>query len=229
MRRHNIYKRHNKKGQDGAILIIVMMLVLMFTGLGLLAMRHTRHELKSAGAYMDATQAGALVEGALAMVSTDLRQSADYYQWKYNSTDATSSSTLSFYAQQYEIPLNPGLFNDTVVGTICDFTDNTVPGGCIKELSSPLTGNDAMYGAKVLTSLSHNQPIIGPCPPGFSCSGDQNYTWYIFTVNATATYGPNDGAAVDLAAGYNEDDLFGRGRAQGRGRLTVGPIATYGK
>ena len=61
----------NLLGQEGAILFVVMLLIIMFTGLGLLAMRHTRQELRSTGAYFDNMQAASLAESALAMAATD--------------------------------------------------------------------------------------------------------------------------------------------------------------
>ncbi len=62
-----------RSAQEGTVLLVVIMLVVMFTGLGLLAMRHTHGEMRSAGAYADAQQAAVLAESGLSILTTDIK------------------------------------------------------------------------------------------------------------------------------------------------------------
>jgi hypothetical protein len=218
--------RDGRRGEAGYVLFIVLLLIIMFTGFGILAMRHTRAELRSSGSYLDATQAGDLVEGALALVATDLRSSSDYYQYQFLSSDVAALSDAGPDDGVYQIPLNVDLF----IGSECN--DIAHP-GCIAYLStsttSPTTtglyrgdaaGMADLYGVDVMTTVTHKEPEVGPCPPGFSCFDDQNYGWYTFTVDATASYG---------SPGKSASNLFELGRAVGKGRMTVGPVGVFGK
>jgi Tfp pilus assembly protein PilX len=202
------------------VLIIVLLLIIMFTGFGVLAMRHTQAELRSSGAYLDATQAGDLVEGALALVATDLRSSSDYYEYQYLAAEGSAAADGGVDDGAYEIPLNGGLFG----GSDCGDTANP---SCIAYLSTsadPAAGlyreMGELYGVSVLTKVTHRQPEVGPCPPGFSCFDDQNYGWYTFTVDATTSYG---------SSSKSSSTLFELGRAVGKGRMTVGPVSVFGK
>jgi hypothetical protein len=213
--------RKGRRGEAGYVLIIVLLLIIMFTGLGVLAMRHTQEELRSAGAYLDATQAGELVEGALALVATDLRSSSDYYEYQYLASESEATADGGVDEGSYEIPLNEELFT----GAGCN--DAAHP-SCIAYLSTSSTDPAAglyremgpLYGVDVMTSVTHREPEVGPCPPGFSCFDDQNYGWYTFTVDATASYGSQN---------KSSSTLFELGRAVGKGRMTVGPIGVFGK
>jgi hypothetical protein len=121
----------------------------------------------------------------------------------------------------YKIPLNADLFD----GSGCNDTANP---SCIAYLStstsSPTEGlyreMGPLYGVDVMTTVTHKEPEVGPCPPGFSCFDEQNYGWYTFTVDATASYG---------SPGKSSSNLFELGRAVGKGRMTVGPVGVFGK
>lgn len=238
IREHTRRARRDAGGQEGAVLLIVLLLILMFTGLGLLAMRHTRQELRSAGAYKDNSQATALAEGALAMMATDLKRSADYYQAQFSLADYQApSSDGGVDGTEYNIPLNPVLFPD-VPGSYC--AANPTLEGCVHQLSwSSEIADDTqddddgvdpwaasseilhLYNDRAVTTVTQFQPRIGPCPPGYSCDDEQNYGWYIFTVEAESIYG----GAYYAEANAN----YEKGRAVGKGRMTIGPIAVYGK
>lgn len=208
MRNHRTIRRG---GEAGYVLIIVLLLIVMFTGFGILALRHTRQELRASGAYIDATQAAELVRGALSLVATDLRSSSDYYQFSFLSAENADGGVAD---ESYEIPLNEDLFT----ASACASSSH---GGCIAYLSTPgLYGPEALYGVDVETYVTHASPEVGPCPPGFSCFDDQNYGWYTFRVGATAAYG---------ATQKSSSTLFELGRAEGEGRMTVGPISVYGR
>ncbi len=206
-----------REGQRGTVILVVMLLVIMFTGLGILAMRHTRLELRSTGAYMDATQAAVLADGALAIVTTDLRLSSDYYQFMFANSEHDGMS-LDGGLEEYDIPLSEEL--QLTAGDAGPPTDGVIP-----QLSGTLASNaetGALYGVEADTHVKHTAPALGPCPPGYSCNDEQNYAWYYFLMNASADYGPR-------VAGDPEHPLYESGRARARGRVMVGPIAAYGR
>ena len=211
-----------RSGERGTVLLVVILLVLMFTGLGLLAMRHTRQELRSTGAYMDSAQAGKLAEGAVAIVATDLRLSSDYYQFMFTSSNfeqIEAAGDAGVQGEQYEIPLSD-LLAEPDAGTSDD--------GKISYLSGTLATNPdeaALYGVVGNSVVTQGGPVMAPCPPGFSWFDEQNYGWYYFTVNSTATFGPDPGNITSVP----DTPLYEFGRAKARGRVTVGPIAAYGQ
>ncbi len=233
-------KRSRKRGegQDGSVLFVVLLLIIMFTGLGLLAMRHTRQELRSSGAYKDNSQATALAEGALAMLATDLKKSADYYGANFALTDYQTfhgdGGTNS--EDEYHIPPNPELFPE-IAGGFCE--SNPGVEGCVHQLSwasdhsgVDLDDDDGLdtwddgtnelihyYNERAVTTVKQFAPIVGPCPPGYSCNDEQNYGWYIFKVEANVKYG---GSSTDPS-------VYERGHAVGKGRMTIGPVGVYGK
>ena len=97
--------------------------------------------------------------------------------------------------------------------------------GEVSYLSGSLATNPeqgAMFGIGAKTRVAQTGPVLAPCPPGYSCVDDQNYAWYYFVVNSTAVYGPPE--SLD-----GPHPLYERGRAEARGRVTVGPIAAYGQ
>jgi len=195
------------------VILVVLMLVLMFTGLGIMSMRHTRLELRSTGAYLDATQAAAMAEGALAIVATDIRLASDYYQFSFTQADHVGATTTS-QVEEYVIPLSDEIYPD---GAPAD--------GSVPHLSEVLASDPDMqdfYGTRARTRVRHTSPLVGPCPPEYSCDDEQNYAWYYFLVNATADYGP----LVNVSPSR---PLYESGRARARGRVLVGPIAAYGR
>jgi hypothetical protein len=225
-------------GQEGAILFVVMLLIIMFTGLGLLAMRHTRQELRSTGAYFDNMQAASLAESALAMAATDIKLSSDFYRAAFSSADFAIIAADAGLDNDYEIPLNPEpgkreigthpVLFDTVLGGYCDDHTGTVS-ACVHQLSYPVSGStdfDNMMGTWARTTIGQTPPKIGPCPPGYSCSDEQNYGWYIFTVDATSIYGQGGNG---LSAPVPNANNYAQGRAQARGIMTVGPIGVFGQ
>jgi len=210
-----------RPGERGTVLLVVILLVLMFTGLGLLAMRHTRQELRSTGAYLDSAQAGKLAEGSIALVATDLRLSSDYYQFMFTSSnfEQIEAGDAGVQGEQYDIPLSD-LLAEPDAGSTED--------GQITYLSGTLATNDdeaALYGVVGNSRVTQGGPVMAPCPPGYSCFDEQNYGWYYFTINSTATYGPDPGNITAVP----DAPLYEFGRARARGRVTVGPIAAYGQ
>ena len=60
-------RTRRRQGQEGAVLLVVMLLIIMFIGLGVLAMNHTRSEMRATMSYLDATQAENCAEAVLLM------------------------------------------------------------------------------------------------------------------------------------------------------------------
>ena len=237
---NDIEKRNDggTQGQEGAILFVVMLLIIMFTGLGLLAMRHTRQELRSTGAYFDNMQAASLAESALAMAATDIKLSSDFYRAAFSSAEYSLLTADAGLEPDYEIPLNPEpgkredgthpILFDEVLGGYCAANVGTVP-ACVHQLSYPISGDtnfDDMMGVWARTTIKQTTPKVGPCPPGYSCSDEQNYGWYICTVDAASIYGQGgNGLSASVPSGFN----YAQGRAQARGIMTVGPIGVFGQ
>jgi hypothetical protein len=171
---------------------------------------------------MDSAQAAKLAEGAVAIVATDLRLSSDYYQFMFtgsNFDQIEEAGDAGVQGEQYEIPLSD-LLTEPDAGSTDD--------GVITYLSGTLATNDeqaALYGVAGNTEVSHSGPVMAPCPPGYSCFDEQNYGWYYFSINSTASYGPDPGN-ITAPPGT---PLYEFGRARARGRVTVGPIAAYGQ
>jgi Tfp pilus assembly protein PilV len=216
------------KDQRGFVLVIVLSLVIVVSGLGLLAMRHAQQESRTVGAYVDADQAVAAVDAAMAMAMADLRKSADYYQLRFSlATDLVTSTTDNFVdinKAQFAIPLNPVFFTDDVTANsnsdcVCNI-DTTDKDGCVPLLSSPAF-NDGQTGGEFYTTITYDSPMVGPCPPGFSCFDEQNYGWYIFGVNATSRFGPK--------YTFENKKFVESARATGHAQVTIGPIGAYGR
>ncbi|MDD5306824.1 MAG: hypothetical protein PHU25_05835 [Deltaproteobacteria bacterium] len=208
-------KPHSKHGrrerQDGAILLVVLLLVIMFTGLGLLAMRHTQFELRSAGSYLDSTQAASLAESAIAMVATDMRRNWDIPPGDNYKTQFTTSTLQSGIHLRFSPKLDPGMDHDA--GVIPD-----------DELSgrTPLALTPTLSAAFADIAIEQRSPILAPPEKGFSTTNDnRNYDWYYFEMKSEASYG----APLTNAASA----LYARGRAAALSRIMIGPITAIGR
>lgn len=211
-RRQSVPRR---KGEEGVILLMVVLLVALFSGLGLLAMRHTQGELRSANAYLDATQASAVAESAIMMVATDMRSN-----WRY----PNESPCLNYYAgfsqagnTATDIELG---FSDIFNSSTDTCEEGKVP---LERLSGAtplaLTGGPLAYSYADV-SISQAAPVIAPPPPGFSNDDEsRTFDWYYFTVTSRATYGyPSTGLT---AAG---EERVIRGEAVVRSHMKIGPV-----
>lgn len=202
--------------QRGFVLIIVLLLIIMISGLGMLAVRHSRQEARSTGAYVDSTQAVALVESGMAVAITDLRTSPDYYRQTFSNSGVavqTNPSVTDMFHMEFAIKLSNTFFVGSDQSD-CDAAYD-VP-GCIGDLTRTVSGDNASYR----TLITYNLPMVGPCPPGYSCFDDQNYGWYVFGINVNAQFG-------------TEPTFWSRrfvetANATGAGRVTIGPIGAYG-
>lgn len=219
-----------REGEQGFILIVVITLILMISGLALMAIRHARQEARSTGTYVDSTQAIALAESAMAVAITDLRRSPDYYQIAFTDPDNQIMGT-NVWDARYSIPLDSITFADEggVAGTLCNAGSVPDVDSCIQILSSPYydqgggsAAADLHPGVEFYTTITYDTPIVGPCPPGYSCFNEQNYGWYIFGINVVARYGTQ-------GQWLSGSRFIEHGRAQGSSRVTIGPIGAFGR
>ena len=202
---------------------MVLLLVVLFTGLGLMAMRHTCSELRSAGAHLDKVQAGLLAEAAISMVATDMRLYWDVgcggmesYQEQYPAQfgiiDITSSETER-RKLKFSSVFDGG---DTNCPTPAGQVPGLLPGTPIAHTAS-LTGS-----AFANVELFHRKPICAPAPAGYSDPGNNTVGNYWLTVESVASYG----APVPVDADENYEIV--QGMAVARSRMKIGPVASMG-
>jgi PilX N-terminal len=202
-----------QKEQEGAALLIVVMLVVLFSGLGLLAVRNTGSEMRAASAFKDRIQAALLAETAIGMLATDLRLYWDFpnissgcRNWKGQFAEYRDNGQTS------DLMLN---FSDVFVtdGSICE--DNLVPhpnmnGGSVAETA-------VLGGPTARVTIRHRMPVDTEAETGYSNedSGNPTVRFYRFMTRIQATYG------VDNSFG---NAMFARAQATARGEITVGPL-----
>lgn len=170
-------------------MLMVVLLVIMFTGLGMLAIRHTRGELRSAGAFMDSAQAAAAAETAVLMVATDMRRN-----WRRQNDRCPDSYYTAFQRAIDDEALNPDnsdtdpdndmSINEITIGFSDSFNhagygDNTcdhkggvpVPGLVPKENDEGVSLPAALYGPLAATAWGtdvNGDPVgVGPLAAGF--------------------------------------------------------------
>jgi len=207
--------RFRNKQQRGMILLFVTLLVVMFTGLGLLAMRHVRAELRSAGAYMDSLQAAAAAESALAMVATDMRENF-----------STSGQTCTSYHEQFNAAEENGLARfQTHFSSEFDAAGTCVAGVVPNPVlsGSPTADTTALSAAEANVTITHDGRIRAHSALGSEIVDDTNTTqcWYYYTTSATANYGEQ----ATLASDAGVTPLWVRGHAVARARMYIGPEA----
>lgn len=206
-----------EKGQRGIVMLVIMLLILMFTGLGLLAMRHTQGELRAAGAYQDAAQASDAAEAAIALAATDMRLNFD----RINSTGcANYANQFTQATTEVDIPIS---FSEVFDDGSCNTSRVPVAGlngGAIARTAQ-------LANMRALVVATQDRPSIAPKPPGYSTSSDdpRTYEWYYFSVKTDAQVGQGDILTVDT------DDLASRmyaaGHATARARMVIGPLPRF--
>ncbi|MCU0663816.1 MAG: PilX N-terminal domain-containing pilus assembly protein [Myxococcota bacterium] len=204
--------------QDGNVLVMVMLLVLLFSGLGVLVMRHMQGEMRSSLAYYDATQAGAAAEGAVAMVATDL-------MLNYDAPAVAGQNYMDAFAANretglVELPLEFSSFFDTddtyTAGELPDANLN----GRFTDPATPVADTSvapAMASGTAQVQVVHMPRYPAPPPPGYSNddASTSNTVFYYFEVRADARYGPQLGrTAPSVVEGY----------ARARTRMMIGPL-----
>ena len=205
--------KRTRRGEEGVVLLMVVLLVVMFSGLGLLALRHTQGEMRSSGAYLDGTQAAAAAESAIIMAATDMRKN-----WRYPNS---ANTCVNYYTRFHQ-----ALVGSTQTGIQTGFSDifnsadncehlGTLPVDSLNGTSpTALTGGPLVHGYSSV-QLTQDAPRIAPPPPGFS-SDDQarTYDWYYFTVTGRAQYGYGPDTTVSAV----------RGAAVVRAHMKIGPL-----
>lgn len=203
------------------MLLLILLLVIMFTGLGLIAMRHTQAELYAAGAYLDNVQARSLAETAIAMLVTDLKDN------HARRCDDNKSYISLFYentgGQEAVIDprFSPVFQTNDPEGSECKNEAGVIP-------DPQLRGDDPDDGEslyKTVSALSYSvanvnvfidgRPVEASPPAGFS-NDRQNDTmgWYFFNLRSTARFGAPTNNSV-----YATD-----GSAVVRARVKIGPM-----
>jgi hypothetical protein len=206
---HPVQRRRER--QEGAILLVVLLLVIMFTGLGLLAMRHTQFELRSASAYLDSTQAASLAESAIAMIATDMRRNWDLPPGNNYKTQFAAATQQSGIQLHFSPALDPSLA----------YAAGVIPDDGLRG-TTPLAETPTLASAFSDISLVQQAPVLAPPENGFSVTNDnRNYDWYYFEVRSDASYGAPQGNAAS--------DLYARGRASALSRIMIGPITAIGR
>lgn len=200
------FSPRKRKRQRGAVLLMVLLLVVMFTGIGLLAIRHIRGEMRSAGAYRDSLQAAAIAEAAISLVATDMRlywdytcaASGDNYSTQFHALSGSNTGLRLKFSPAFranaDCPDDPGLIPDVELS-----------GG--SGLAKTSFFSDSVAGV----TITQDYPVEAPPPPGFS--DDENSKFYYFNVESTATYGHKD-----TPSGME------RGEAVARSRMLIGPL-----
>ena len=219
--------RH-RKGEQGVILLLVVLLVVVFSGLGLLAMRYTRGELRSAGAFMDSTQAAAAAEAAILMIATDLRKN-----WIEENDEATCPTLKAqFTLEIFEAVAEDKMVDlDIAVGFSDAFNQQGdcshaggVPFGFLQgheDAPLAITGGPLDSGYANV-ELTFSEPIEAPVPEGNVIEGlEETMIWYYFTVTSVAHYGPH----ADIGTEANPAPAVTRGRAVVRADMMIGPLS----
>jgi Tfp pilus assembly protein PilX len=228
VQRATMGQKRNHKGEEGIVLLMVVLLILMFSGMGLLAMRHLQGELRSSGAYLDSTQAAAAAESAVMMVATDMRRN-----WRYPNS---ANTCLNYYAK-FQQAMETGQISDIQTG----FTDVFNQDGDCSHIGhvplSTLNGSAplALTGGPLSSGyanvdLSQAAPEIAPAPPGFSSDDEaRTYGWYYFTVTSRASYGYGSSTATEADTDSETDaDPIVRGSAVVRAHMKIGPVDSIG-
>jgi Tfp pilus assembly protein PilX len=221
------------KKEEGMVLLMVLLLVVMFSGLGLLALRHTQAELRSSGAYMDSTQAAEAAEAAVMMVATDMRRN-----WRYPNA---SNKCLNYYTK-FQQAVENNTQEDIQIGfsDVFNTSDDCshIGGLPVSALNSSaplaLTGGSSGPSAHSLArvSLRQSAPRQAPPPPGFSSDDEaRTYGWYYFTVTSRAQYGYGSAATAsetDTDTQESEEVVTVRGKAVVRSLMKIGPLDAVG-
>jgi Tfp pilus assembly protein PilX len=205
-------KERHLERQEGMVLLMVLLLVLLFTGLGLLAMRHTQGELRSAASYMDSAQATEAAEAAVMMAATDMK-----INWDRNHA-----------CQNYKTRLcddpNNGVVRTGIPVTFSRRFDSS--GSCDTGVpdpglsgAEPLAETDALSTNYAEVNLTFAAAERAPAPPGNSNdlnseTEHQTYGWFYITATSAARFGA-DPTLYPMAPS---------GRAQVTSNMKIGPI-----
>ncbi len=200
---------------------MVLLLVILFTGLGLMAMRHTTADLRASGAHLDKTQAGMIGEAGLTMLATDMR-----LYW-----DKACAGDLNYPGQfrRELMNLDPEDFSATMKLKFSPFMDGgnddcPTPAGEVPNINPAVNFQDTPTLQSTATAslqLAQRMPVCAPCDPGDS--GGATFSWYYFTAESVATYGAIEPPELQ----NSEESQIVRGRATARSRMRIGPLSNF--
>jgi hypothetical protein len=211
-----IKSHRHRPGEEGVVLLLVLLLVIMFTGLGLLAMRHTQGELRSASSYMDATQATEAAEAAIMMAATDMK-----HNWSATSDCASRIN----YATAFLNARNSGQ-RDGITVPFSDRFSQTCDPDAGPELmpdpglngTEPLAKTDMLSRAFAKVSLEYSTPVPAPPPPGFSTDIEGlTYCWRYVSTRSEAQFG----------YGATEASKVTSGNAVVSSHMKIGPVFDF--
>lgn len=202
-------RRH---GQEGIVLLMVLLLVLMFTGLGLLAMRHTQGELRSAATFMDSIQATEAAQAAILMAAKDMTDNWD------------ANHPCDNYRKRLWIDTP----NGPVHATFSNRFNTSGDCGAVGEMPDPgLAGTAPLAATSELSTntarvtLEYSNIVPAPPPTGANASGKEGIEgmdWFYVTVTAIANYGPDPTL-------FTNPNLVNEGRAVVTAHLKIGPVS----
>ena len=198
---------HSKKRceqQEGIVMLLILLLVLMFTGLGLMAMRHTRGELRTTGAYLDNLQAAALAEAAIIMTAADMRLYWDYgcknlsdpdnpnndidYEYQYRNFYSGSPDRQMSFSPAFQ-----GGDPDNCTAGTGQLPDPRLNG------QLPLAITESLSFPRASVTVTHKPYECAYVMEGDSGETDRTFDYYWITVEAEADYGePSNAPLVSL-------------------------------
>jgi len=206
----NTLKTMSRKpeGQRGTVLLMVLGLAIMLSGLGLLAVQHTRYELQSAGNYYDSVQTEYVAEGSQVLSSMILSANVGWYLPELRSL--ADQNLPSGACPAGSIEMNSGTYAQIpAFSGLCGGWD----GG--------LATGEPMWGrANVSTCMSSciYRPISHPPPAGFSHdqSANTDISFKKFEVCSSGTFG---GPGISGPAAR-----YLRSRSGIGGTVMIGPV-----
>ena len=219
------------------MLLMVILLVLMFSGLGLLALRHVQGDLRASSAYMDSTQSSALGETAVMMVATDMRRN-----WRVkNDPDKCDNYYTQFhtaYLAEKKTDIKTGFSDVFNHGADCpaEMLGKLPVASLNGTAPTALTGMDKSWSPLAHgyadVTLSQDEPQLAPPPPGFSADDNgRTYEWYYFAVTSRAKYGFGGASKIietDTDGDTDTEAITGiEGNAVVRAHMKIGPLDSF--
>ncbi len=213
----------SRNRQEGGILLIVLFFIIMFTGLGLLAMRHTRAELRSAGHYLDNSQCGELARAGTAMAATDLRLYFDE-RCDDDRSHLNDLSNLIYTPPPYKLRFSPAFQGDIWPANDCPVSAGSVPDpedvGAFQADAGLALSPIISAEPRAKLTMEHSTPLRAVPPPGFSVNcEDWTYCWYDFRFVSRAEYG--------IIRSSTQKSRFVSSGCSDRGQMRVGPIRKF--
>lgn len=205
------------KQQSGIVMLTVLLLIIMFTGLGILAVRQTTNELRSVRLYGESEQAKACAEGTLTLLISDI----DPNTWANTNRTCTGTAreTYQFQFDGANFPADGLITASLNLNPNClDYLPGEPPNPYLSGRQNlTVTGYDP---SNSLTAVCDGQIVFRPpyrvTPPSGNQTNVENETmeWKQFEAQSTASYG--------LPPGILEN--YPRGQATANAQMIIGPL-----